>query len=172
MKLYMKQKVFSWGDKFTITDESGETLYYVEGEMFTLGHKLHIYDAQHREVAYVHQKLLSLLAKFFVTVDGREEAEVVREISLLHPKYVVKGPDWEAKGDILGHDYNIHKGSEVIAAVHWKWMAWGDTYEIDVADPANEVLALATVLTIDAVNFDINSSESAAHANPTPPPQQ
>ncbi len=172
MKLYMKQKVFSWGDKFSVTDESGEVLYYVEGEMFTLGHKLHIYNASHDEVAFIHQKLLSLKARFFVTVDGQEAAEIEREITLLHPKYVVKGPGWEARGDILGHDYSIHKGDEVVASVHWKWMAWGDTYEIDVANAADEVLALAIVLAIDAVNFDINSSESAAHANSTPPPRQ
>lgn len=168
MELYMKQKVFSWGDKFTVTDASGEVLYYVEGEMFTLGHKLHIFNARHEEVAFLHQKLLSLKARFFVTVDGEEVAEVEREITLLHPKYVVKGPDWEVKGDVLGHDYTITKDGGTVATMHWKWMAWGDSYVIDVADPANEVLALATVLAIDAVNFDINSSESAAQSASTP----
>lgn len=162
MKLYMKQKVISWGDKFTVTDERGETLYTVEGEMLTIGHKLHLYNARHEEVAYIHQKVLSLLPRFFVVVDGREEAEIVKEISLLHPKYAVKGPDWEAKGDVLGHDYRIKAGDETIASVHWKWMAWGDTYEFDIPDPANEVLALAAVLTIDAVNADIRNAETAA----------
>ena len=35
MKLYIKQKVFSWGDKFTVKDEAGRDRYYVEGEIFT-----------------------------------------------------------------------------------------------------------------------------------------
>lgn len=164
MKLYMKQKVISWGDKFTVTDESGEVLYTVEGEVPSFGHKLHIYDHQHDEVAFIHQKLLSLLGRYFVTVNGQEAAEVVKEISIMHPKYSVKGPDWEAAGDVMGHNYEIKKGGETVAAVHWKWMSWGDSYEIDVSNDADEVLVLAVVLTIDAVNFDMNSSQAAANS--------
>ena len=44
MKLYLKQKVFSWGDSFTVYDENGNDKYYVEGEIFSFGKKLHIYD--------------------------------------------------------------------------------------------------------------------------------
>ena len=43
MKLYIKEKVFSWGDKFTVKDASGRDKYVVEGEVFTWGKKLHIY---------------------------------------------------------------------------------------------------------------------------------
>lgn len=35
MKLYIKQKVFSWGDKFTVKDVNGEDRYFVEGEIFS-----------------------------------------------------------------------------------------------------------------------------------------
>ena len=30
MKLYIKQKVFSWGDKFTVKDETGRDKYFVQ----------------------------------------------------------------------------------------------------------------------------------------------
>ena len=39
MKLYLKQKVFSIGDKFFIYDENGEEKYRVEGEFFPLAKK-------------------------------------------------------------------------------------------------------------------------------------
>ena len=32
MKLYIKEKVFSWGDKFTVKDAYGEDKYIVEGK--------------------------------------------------------------------------------------------------------------------------------------------
>ena len=35
MKLYIKEKVFSWGDKFTVKDAYGEDKYIVEGEVFS-----------------------------------------------------------------------------------------------------------------------------------------
>lgn len=44
MKLYIKEKVFSWGYKFTVKDELGNDKYVVEGEVFSWGKKLHVYD--------------------------------------------------------------------------------------------------------------------------------
>ena len=53
MKLYIKEKVFSWGDKFTVKDAYGEDKYIVEGEVFSWGKKLHVYDRSGREVAFI-----------------------------------------------------------------------------------------------------------------------
>ena len=59
MKLYIKQKVFSWNDKFTVKTSYGEDKYAVEGELFSLGKKLHVYDMSGREVAFIQQKIFS-----------------------------------------------------------------------------------------------------------------
>ena len=61
MKLYIKEKVFSWGDKFTVKDAYGEDKYIVEGEVFTFGKKLHVYDRSGREVAFIKQVLLGCI---------------------------------------------------------------------------------------------------------------
>ena len=39
------------------------------------------------------------------------------------------------------------------------WMTWGDSYELDIADPADEIVALAVVITIDCVT-ESNSGAS------------
>jgi len=44
MSLYIKQKIFTWGDKFSVYEKNGSEKYYVRGEVFTLGKKLHLYD--------------------------------------------------------------------------------------------------------------------------------
>ena len=61
MKLYIKQKVFSWGDKFRIYDEYENDKYYVEGEVFTFGKKLHLYSKLGNEIAYIHLSTKSTL---------------------------------------------------------------------------------------------------------------
>lgn len=48
MKLYIKEKVFSWSDKFFVKDDSGRDKYAVEGEVFSWGKKLHVCDMLHR----------------------------------------------------------------------------------------------------------------------------
>ena len=50
MKLYIKQKVFSIKDKFTIKDEEGNDKYFVEGKILSLGKKFHVYNMEKEEV--------------------------------------------------------------------------------------------------------------------------
>lgn len=160
MKLYMKQKVFSFRDKFYIKDEYGEDKYYVEGELISFGKKLHIYDMAGRELALVHEKVLSFLPKFYVIVDGTQVAEIIKKFTIFSQKYTVNGLGWDVNGDFLAHDYEINDNGKSVISIHKQWMTWGDTYEIDILDNQDEVLALAVVLAIDCAI--LRSQNSAA----------
>lgn len=151
MKLYMKQKVFSFKDKFTIKDEQGNDKYYIEGEFLSFGKKLHIYDMNYNELAFVRQKILAFMPKFTVEVGGREIAEIVKKLTFLRPKYYVDGLGWEVNGDLFSHNYSIFSGTNEIVSISKIFMSWGDTFELDIKDDGNEVIALAVVLAIDAV---------------------
>ena len=162
MRLYMKQKVFSWKDKATVTDAYGNEKYFVEGQIISVGKKLHITDTLGNEAAFVRQKAFSLMPKFFVEINGQEVAEISKKFTFLKPKYIVNGPNWEIGGDVFGHDYTITEGGRPVVAIHKKWMSWGDSYELNIDDGANEVLALAVVLAIDAV---LDAQQAAASSN-------
>lgn len=95
MKLYMKQKVFSWVDKFTVKDENGQDKYNIEGELFSFGKKLHIYNAIGTETAFIQQKVFSFLPRHFVFVDGSQVAEINKEFTFLCPKYSIEGLGWD-----------------------------------------------------------------------------
>ncbi len=151
MKLYIKQKVFSWRDKFTVKDEAGNDRYFVEGELFSWGKKLHVTDLGGKEVAFIQQKVFSFLPRYFVYVGGEEIAEIVKEFSILRPKYSIEGLGWDINGDFWSHNYMITKNGNPIVTISKEWMTWGDSYELDIADPDDETVALAVVLTIDCV---------------------
>ena len=156
--LYMKQRVFSWGDKFAIYDEYGNEKYFVEGHVFSFGKKLHLYDLAGRELAYIEQQLLTFLPRYMIYRDGEELAEVVKEFTFFHPKYSVNGLGWDVQGDMWSHNYTITQDGTPIVSIHKQWMSWGDAFELDIASGADEVLALAVVLAIDAV---MDSQEAA-----------
>ena len=150
MRLYLKQRVFSWRDRFTVYDEQGNDRYYVEGEFFSWGKHLHIYDLQNREVALVRQKLLTFVPRFAVVINDREVAEVCREITFFRPKFRVLGPNWDMEGDFLAHEYQILGSGNPVAAISKQWFTFGDAYEINIAPNQNELAVLATVLALDA----------------------
>ena len=151
MKLYMKQKVFSWADTFTVQDPMGEDKYFIKGEAFSWGKKLHVYDRSGREVAFVRQKLWTFMPRYMVSVNGTDVAEIVKEFTFLRPKYSILGPGWEVDGSFWEHDYEVTENGRPIVSIRKEWMTWGDTYELDIADTGNEVMALAVVLAIDCV---------------------
>ena len=160
MKFYLRQKVFSWRDRFTVTDEAGNTAFTVEGEIFTWGKKLHVWDPAGNEVLFLSQKVWSFLHRYEVFSGGRELCRVVREFTLLHPKYTVEGPGWTVEGNFWGHEYSIMNGVFPVASISKAWMTWGDCYELEVYEMQNVLAALATVLVIDCVD----ASQAAAAA--------
>jgi uncharacterized protein YxjI len=151
MKLYIKQKVFSWNDKFSVYDVSGTERYFVEGEIFSWGKKLHVYDSMEQEAAFIRQEVFTLLPKFIVSVAGQDIAKIVKEFTFFKPRYRIDGLNWEIDGDFWDHDYEITKNGRTIVRLSKEWFTWGDCYELDIEDPKDEIVALAVVLAIDCV---------------------
>jgi uncharacterized protein YxjI len=151
MRLWIKQKVFSWGDRFTVKDDAGNDRYTVQGEVFSWGKKLHVYDSNGNEAAFIQQKVFSFLPRFFVFQNGVQVAEIVKEFTFFKPVYTILGPGWETEGDFLSHDYRIDRNGETLVTICKEWFTWGDSYLLDVRNPEDEVLALAVVLAIDCV---------------------
>ena len=151
MKLYIKQKVFSWSDKFTVKDEMGNDRYLVEGEIFSFGKKLHVYDLQGREVAFIKQELWSWMPTYYVFCGDRQVAQIKKEWTFFFPKYTIEGLGWEINGSFMAHDYEITRNGSPIVSIRKEWMTWGDSYELNISNPRDEIVALAVVLTIDCV---------------------
>lgn len=163
MKLYIKQKVFSWGDKFMVKDESEQDKYSVQGEVFSLGKKLHIKDLNGNEVAFIHQKVFSLMPRYFVYKNDQQVAEIVQKFKLFKPAYVVNGPGWKVEGNFSAHLYRVFEADNPIINIEKIWFSWGDSYVLDIDDSTDEVLALAVVLAIDAATQQANTSNNNNH---------
>ena len=162
MKLYIKQKFFSWKDKFTVKDADGNDRYAVEGEFFTIGRKLHVYDMAGCEVIYIAQEVWAWLQQYHVHVAGSYAADVKQKFTWFRPKYEISGPScpgWTVDGSFWEHEYEVlDENGQVIVRISKEWMTWGDSYELDIADPAHEQLALAIVLAIDCAKANQNNN--------------
>ena len=166
MKRYIKQKVFSWGDKFSIFDEFQNEIHYVEGEPISLGKKLHLYGSKYDdEECYIHQKAFSLLPRYFIDIPDKPEIEVLKEFKLFKQEYTVDPIGWKIEGDFFAHTYEITHHGELVAAVAKQWLAWGDTYEIEIIHDEDEIAVLALILVIDAVLQDSASAAASASTN-------
>ncbi len=149
MDLYIKQKVFSFKDKFNIFDRNGEIKYSAEGELISLGKKLHVYDLNGNEVIYIRQRLMTFLPKYEITIHGRETVEIVKNFTLFKHEYSIPGWNVKIHGDFFAHEYKVEQNGCEIAHMTKEWLSWGDTYSININNPADELIALASVLVVD-----------------------
>lgn len=165
MKLYLKQQLFSWRDRFYIKDESGNDYYAVEGEIFTWGKKLHVYDAiSGTEVAFIRQKVLSWMPRYYIEINGSVVCEFVKEFTFFRPSYRLEGTSWHLDGDFWAHEYALTDRGNQIMRLSKKWFTWGDSYELDIADQRNALICLCIALAVDCV---LASQSAAASSSST-----
>lgn len=156
MKLLIKQRVFSWSDTYDVYDENGTAKYFVKAEFLSLGHCLHIYDRAGREIGLIKERLLTLLPVFDIEINGITQGQIEKRFSLFKPKYEVDFNGWRVEGDFLGWDYDVYSGCSSVVHITKEWFHWGDTYVIDILNPADELMGLLLVIAIDAANCTQN----------------
>ena len=89
MKLYVKQKVFSFRDSFTVKDEFGNDRYNVVGDFFSFPKTLHIYGANGEEALKIQRKLFTFLPRYQLYRGGNLAAEIAKEFTFFTPKYYI-----------------------------------------------------------------------------------
>ena len=161
MKLYIKQKVFSWRDRFSIKDVNGSDRWFAQGELFTFGRKLHVYDADGAEVAFIRRKILSFLHRYYIEVGGGVY-EFVREFTFFRPKYTMRNLDWVIDGNFWEHNYCANDNKGEIMRISKAWLSCGDFYELDIRDAQSELLCLCVALAIDCITADTAAAASSA----------
>jgi uncharacterized protein YxjI len=150
MKLYLKQHLFSFGDRFSIYDEAGYDRYFVQGEPISFGKKLHLCEPDGTECIFIRQKAFAFQPTYYLLENDRIITEVRKKFTFFKPSYVVSATGWTVEGDFFDHDYRILDGNRIVATVSKEWFTLGDAYALQVASEDDLLLALATTLVIDA----------------------
>lgn len=161
-ELYIKQKVFSLSEKFTIKDQQEQDVYYVEGSFLKIPKTFSIMNTTRDEVALVTKKVFSFLPKFFVEVNGQEVLTIKKEFSFFKARYTIDSADIEVQGNWWDMDFQVLQQGEVIGQVNKEWFTWGDSYKVQILKEEMEAIIIAFVVAIDCVKADEASSSSAA----------
>ena len=156
MRYLMKEKILAWGDDFTIRDESGREVFYVDGKIFSFGDKLSFRDVRSKqELAVIDQKLLAIGPTYEIFRGGRRAAVVKKKLfTLFRNKFTVDVPgpdDLEAKGDFINKDYTFSRGGRQVAEVSKKWFRLRDSYGVQLAEGQDVPLILAITVCVDAM---------------------
>ena len=153
MRYLMRQHFLSWGDDFTVQDESGQDGFYVDGKAFSLGDQLSFQDMEGHELAFIRQKLLAWGPTYEIYRRGELQAIVKKALfTLFQCRFSVDVPgpdDLEARGSFTDHEYEFERGGSSVAVVSKRWFSWTDTYGVEIAEGEDDILILAATVVID-----------------------
>ncbi|MDD5948695.1 MAG: LURP-one-related family protein [Lachnospiraceae bacterium] len=150
MRMYFKQRLFSWFDSYDIYDEQGNTLYVVKGQL-SWGHCLKIFDAFGNEVGTVKERVLTFLPKFEVYLGEKYLGCISKAFTFFKPQYDIDYNGWHIDGSFMEWDYKItNAAGGMVASISKELFHMTDQYVIDVPNQQDSLIALMFVLAIDA----------------------
>lgn len=161
-QLYIKQKVFSISEKFTVKNQDEQDIYYVEGSFMKVPKTFTIMNQDRDEVALIMKKVLSFLPTFFVEVNGQEVVTIKKELSFLKAKYSIDAACIEVEGNWMNMDFQMLHNGKVVGEGGKEWFSWGDSYRVQILEEEMETMIHALVIAIDCVKEDQASTSSSA----------
>ena len=159
---HQEQKIWTLSDDFSIKDETGKDVYFVDGEVLSFGDKLSFQDMNGNELAYISEKLFSFKETYEIYRNGELFAEVVQDFSWFKDKFTVDIPgpnDYEVTGDFWNHEYKFVRMGREVACVSKEYFSFKDTYGIDIVQGEDDITILATAVVIDLVNQSEESKQ-------------
>lgn len=154
----MRQKLLAFGNDYYIENAMGQRVYFVDGKAFRLREHLAFKDMHGNELVAIQERVLPIKDTYSIYRHGQVLATVKK--ALIAPFrqrfdiHVAGGDTLEAQGNILEHEYEIHDGRSRVAEVSKKWFRVADTYGVDIAPDADEILLLACTAIIDMMTAE------------------
>jgi uncharacterized protein YxjI len=158
MRYQVKEKVFSVGTDFWVTDEQDNKAFLVDGKVLHIRQTLELKDPSGAVVATIRKKLVAIRETMEIERDGAPAATVHKVlVSPLHHRYVIDlhgGGQLEAVGNLIDKEFQIQDGGQVVAQVSRAWFRIRDTYGVDVAPGQDDVLMIAIAVCLDRIHRD------------------
>jgi uncharacterized protein YxjI len=154
-RFQMRQRLFSFGDDFYITNERGQRVIKVDGKVLRLRDTLTFESMQGHELYTIRARMVDVRETMDILRPNGQKAAVVRN-ALLTPfrdRWMIDvpgGEDLVAQGNILHHEYRITQGHRTpVATVSQKWFRLRDTYGVELESAFDAPLVLAITVVID-----------------------
>ncbi|MFS0561290.1 LURP-one-related family protein [Terribacillus sp. 179-K 1B1 HS] len=157
---YIKQKVFSFKDSFSVFDEKEQEVYRVKSKLFSFQDRLTITDLDDQPLVAIKQQLSFWKPKYIIEENGRQVAEVTKNFTFFKANFSLKPQNWTLDGDVWSHKYTLSDENGPLMHVTKKWFTWGDTYELQIEDESHLLTYIAVMIVLDMVLHNNNGSFS------------
>lgn len=154
--LYMDAKGLTlFNYKFDIRNGAGDVCFRaatVTESAFT--YNARVYYPNDAEALVIHQQKKMTMGSMNFDIfapNGTLVTEVLQKLHFATSEFQLPQFGLVVTGDFFAINFTFKRGEEVVATVRKKIMSWGDSYEIEFADPAMDQILIATIMVIQMV---------------------
>ena len=158
MKLFIKNKLMSFGDGSFVTDEHDNQVYKVNGVWFSPTHKKKIYDMEGNLLYIVRNKFWQIFSKNCFIYNGEKEkiAKVQSKDWDFKNAYYIMGYNDEI--EIAGRfaqfpnlELSINKNGKKIGTLTKNFTIVRDSYTLDIENEDEAPLFVALTIAVDNI---------------------
>jgi len=169
IRLHVSQRIFTLGERFTVTDDAGRARYFVDGSFLRIPKEFWIKDAVGANVARLWKTPISFMPRYNLEIHGQPAAEIRQRLTLVR-KHLEITPvggykDLDVRGDLWNMDFDIYRGGRAIGHVGKRWLSIRDRYTIIVEDAHEELIVVAIVVAIDHIKREAAAAKTASSAS-------
>lgn len=131
MTLTVKQKIMAFGKQYRAFDGNENQVFEIRSMLLSPERRKEVYDMAGRLVAWSEWPVMS----------GQATMETANDRCALEIPFVSLSPEWQGdlsgksmrvSGDFFRRNYNITVGGALAASIGKRFLAFSDTYEVDV----------------------------------------
>jgi uncharacterized protein YxjI len=152
----MQEKLLSIGDDSWIEDDHGDRVFKVNAKALRIRDTIAFEDASGTELLHIQEKKLRVRDTMEISAPSGETVATIKKaiISPIRERFSVDladGTEWEIKGNIVDHEYEIKGPHGDVAEISKRWFRVRDTYGVKVESGNDVVLVLALTAAVDSI---------------------
>ena len=153
MKLFVKNKLMSFGGSSFVLDENKNKVFKIKGKFFSMTHKKKIYDAENNLRYIVRNKFWKLFSTTTFIFDPFKNlvAKISNNDFDIKDRYVLKQgeDDIEITGNFLNHD--IFKNGNLIGHISRDFTIIRDAFTVEVFSEDDAAFLIALTICMDNI---------------------
>lgn len=159
MKLYVNEKLFSLHRKFYVKDEFDADVYEISSKVISIGDKTTINDMNGNTVAYIEQEIFHLTPNYNVYINNELVFKIIKKFQFFKNDYSLSN-GYRIEGNFMALDFNVYnENNDLVGDIKRKFISIGDKYEINIYDESKKAIILAIIV---AITNDVNRRQNAA----------
>ncbi len=152
---YLKQAVFSFADSFKVFNANQQVAYHARAKLLSLDRQYLIHRGTDDRLLFTMKRRMFSFMPHYELHDpaGHRVASMAKRFAFLKNAIDIEseGRQYVLEGSIWAHDFTLTCDGQIALSVQKRMLAWGDTYELQVADNADCDKMIAFAIMIDSI---------------------